>query len=121
MESHTRERQAPPHQGTLAAPPETSHPSDPPSPAPGPSQTLQNESKLLPQEQGEEKGKERGPVCVRVLEGLGWEVNPGKYAALWSVTFKMTAGLGQRSRGPGPEAPPPAVAVQPGAPGRPPA
>lgn len=42
-------------------------------------------------------------ACSGVGAGeLGWKVNPERYAALWSVTFKMTAGLGQRSRGPRP-------------------
>lgn len=49
------------------------------------------------QEQREEKGKGHGACGVG-----GRKVNPERYAALWSVTFKKTAGLGQRSGGPRP-------------------
>lgn len=49
------------------------------------------------QEQREGKGKGHGACGVG-----GRKANPERYAALWSVTFKKTAGLGQRSGGPRP-------------------
>lgn len=66
----------------------------------GPFQTFQDELKTSTgRAGGAPEGKWEGGLWKG---GSGWKVNPEKYAVLWSVTFKMTAGLGQRSGSPGP-------------------
>ena len=68
-----------------------------PAQLPDPSRRSRRSPDCHRQEQREEKGKGHGACGVG-----GRKVNPERYAALWSVTFKKTAGLGQRSGGPRP-------------------
>ena len=95
----SRTKSSPHHPIRPLASPGTSHLPLIPIPAqlPDPSRRSRRSPDCHRQEQREEKGKGHGACRVG-----GRKVNPERYAALWSVTFKKTAGLGQRSGGPRP-------------------